>query len=134
MITSKWPTKQCDACHNKDALGVGFEQHGTTAPVVTATAGTYAATGQSCLTAGCHSTSNLHAIHKDAAGGCALTGCHNFSAQAVLPIGASCGTTGACHTTQPHAHLTDSHDASAQPLAQPGTSLTTLWANCRGVL
>jgi predicted CXXCH cytochrome family protein len=129
VIKSSWLTKRCDACHNTTVLGVGFEQHGTTAPVVAAIAGTYALTGQSCLTAGCHSTSNLHAIHKDAAGGCALEGCHNFSAQAVLPSGASCGATGTCHkAAEPHdaTLLNSTHNGSGVPLAQPGSARTSV--------
>ncbi len=121
VITTKWPTKRCDACHSSTVLGVGFEQHGTTAPVVAPTAvGTYQS--MACNAAGCHAQGDIHAIHKDAAT-CALSGCHDFNLQAKLPIGASCGTGNACHTSaEPHTHLSASHDASAQPMAQPGSA------------
>ncbi len=100
----------------------GLEQHGATAPTVTGTAGTYSATGQSCLTAGCHSTSDLHAIHKDATG-CTLAGCHDATKQGIKPTGKSCGTTGTCHTAaEPHAHLVTAHDGSSATLASPGST------------
>lgn len=124
VVTSKWPTKACAACHTSSVLP-GLEEHATSAPVVPATSvGTYA--GRSCVSAGCHTTSDLHELHKDAAGGCAITGCHDFNQQAFLPSAKSCGTTGTCHTgAEPHTNLAAAHDGSAEPMAQPGTDSST---------
>ncbi|MBI5231135.1 MAG: hypothetical protein HY876_03105, partial [Coriobacteriales bacterium] len=122
VVASKWPSKDCSACHNSVTLPA-LEQHGTTAPSVNATGtGTYQ--GLSCEAAGCHGTTDLHVLHKDSAAGCAQTGCHDYSQQAKLPNKKSCGTGGTCHTdAEPHA-FGGSHDGSAEPIAQPGTGTT----------
>ena len=119
VITSNWQTKRCDECHNSVVLPMQ-EQHGLTAPVIVPTAvGTYQS--MACNAEGCHAQGDIHAIHKDASG-CAVSGCHDFNLQAKLPIGASCGVGYACHTTaEPHANLSASHDASAQPMSAPGS-------------
>ncbi len=105
VVTSKWQTKRCDECHNSAVLPM-LEQHSTIAPVVNATS------AQSCGAsgAGCHTTYDVHALHKDAAGGCTIAGCHNASVQAAKPTLKSCGAGGACHTSDPHDPT--AHDAT----------------------
>ena len=105
VVTNKWPTKRCDACHNSAVLPM-LEQHGTTAPIVNATS------AQSCGASGsgCHTTYDVHALHKNAAGGCTIAGCHNASLQAAKPTARSCGTGGSCHTSDPHDPT--AHDAT----------------------
>ena len=48
---------------------------------------------------GCHSTYDVHALHKNAAGGCAISGCHDFTAQGANPALKACGEVGGCHAT-----------------------------------
>ena len=126
VVTSQWPTKQCDACHNSVVLPMQ-EQHGTTAPVVAPTAvGTYQS--MACNAPGCHAQGDIHAIHKDAAS-CALTGCHDYNLQAKLPDGASCGVGNVCHdTAEPHnaSLLTSAHNATSEPMAQPGSTTSSV--------
>ncbi len=132
IINGTW-TQACSACHTASVL-TGLEQHGTTAPNVTATPGTYQ--GFNCVSAGCHADDNLHAIHKDTAAGCTQTGCHDSAAQGLKPTGKSCGTTGTCHTAaEPHdaGLLTAAHDASAEPMAQPGTGSEVTTASATAV-
>ncbi|MGZ4543642.1 MAG: hypothetical protein ACXVXI_11090, partial [Mycobacteriaceae bacterium] len=102
VITAKWPTKTCNACHTAAVMPANV-QHGTTAPVVLATS----ADGCGASGAGCHTTYDVHQLHKNAPGGCALAGCHDFTKQGAKPSGKSCGTGGSCHSSgQPHiAHV-----------------------------
>lgn len=90
QVAANWPTRQCDSCHTS---GSAIMHNVTAAPAVPAMSSTSCASSG----AGCHASSDLHALHKDASGGCALTGCH-----VVLdtkPVSTSCGTGGACHST-----------------------------------
>lgn len=104
--TLNWSTNNCTDCHNTTNMGVGFTQHSAVAPVATATEAQGAG---SCQATGCHTTLDLHALHKGsastpparAAAGCALTGCHDFTKQGRKPTGKSCGAGGACHNTAP---------------------------------
>lgn len=102
QVTTKWTTKKCDACHTLGAMPSNV-QHATTAPVVTATSSGCGSTG-----AGCHNTSDLHALHKGSASsssaiktsGCAISGCHDYTKQAFKPTKKSCGSsTSDCHKT-----------------------------------
>ncbi len=69
-----WTTNACSDCHS---IGSSAPQHGTTAPVATATS------TEGCGASGtnCHTTYDVHALHKDAAG-CTLSGCHDATLQA----------------------------------------------------
>lgn len=109
VVKSSWPTGLCSECHSAEVLP-GAAQHTTdTAPPVTATEKQGAG---SCVSAGCHSSLDLHALHKGSEStpadstlrtrGCAISGCHYFGSQAARPTKKSCGAGGACHTTQPH--------------------------------
>ena len=78
----------------------GFEQHSTTAPAVT---GTEADGAGTCATAGCHATTDLHALHVEQRRGAARTAARWRTATTppsygVKPTAKSCGATGACHT------------------------------------
>ena len=61
---------------------------------------------------GCHSTYDVHALHKDASGGCTISGCHDAALQAAKPALQTCGQAGGCHATQGvdyHAGQTAAH-------------------------
>ncbi|NTU72060.1 MAG: hypothetical protein HGB10_09620 [Coriobacteriia bacterium] len=90
MLTG-WTEGTCAACH---ATGTAAPQHATTAPVANATS------TQSCGASGlnCHTTYDVHALHKDAAS-CALAGCHDTAQQGKKPTTTTCGSGGACHST-----------------------------------
>jgi hypothetical protein len=125
VVRNKWPNNLCSDCHNSAAL-LGMEQHGTTPPAVVPSAvGAYQ--DAACDAAGCHAQGNIHATHKDAAS-CQLSGCHDYTKQAKLPVGSSCGVAGGCHadTAALHSGIGASHDASAVVMTAPGTSLATL--------
>jgi hypothetical protein len=109
VVTSDWASRDCASCHNASALPLRV-QHGPLAPpVVPGAVGTYQ--GANCTDAGCHAA-DLHSLHKDAAGGCALAGCHDYSLQAAKPTATSCGTGADCHTTgDPHPNA--DHSATA---------------------
>ena len=93
IVNLSWPTKTCSACHTGTA-GLAQIAHGTTAPVVNTTS------TSSCGASGvnCHTTYDVHALHKDA-GGCALTGCHDYSKQGANPTLTACGQAGGCHAS-----------------------------------
>lgn len=105
-VTGNWTTDTCSDCHNVTDMPT-MTQHAATAPVVL---GTEAQGAGSCQTTGCHTTLDLHALHKGSAAtpparaalGCAFTGCHDYTKQGVNPTLKSCGTGGACHTTDSH--------------------------------
>lgn len=104
QVTANWSTSTCEDCHT---ISSAAPMHGaTTAPVVNATA----STGCASTGAGCHSTSNLHALHKDASG-CGLTGCHVLGAK---PTKTSCGASGSdCHVGLEATHYAEArHTAS----------------------
>ncbi len=109
--TNNWTSNLCADCHNGTDMP-GLAQHGTTAPAVAATP-----SGCSAGSAGCHSDLNLHEIHKGKSGGlvstCAISGCHNYSAQGLKPTAKTCGTTGACHTGAVHAGEAAAHTTLA---------------------
>lgn len=93
VVTTKWPTKRCDACHNASAMST-MTPHPVVAPAVAATS------ALSCGSSGtnCHTSTDLHYLHRNAAGGCALSNCHNYSTQATKPTLKGCGAGGSCHT------------------------------------
>lgn len=103
-ITGNWTTNTCADCHNSTDMGAGFAQHSSVAPSVLATEAQGAGT---CQTTGCHTTLDLHALHKGTAStpparlaaGCALAGCHDYTKQGKKPTSKSCGTGGACHAS-----------------------------------
>lgn len=102
QITGNWTTDTCTDCHNATVLPAYVAHSAASAPGVTATEAQGAG---SCQTTGCHTTLDLHALHRNrtnATGGCNLTGCHDFTKQATKPTAKSCGTGGACHTTDSH--------------------------------
>ena len=92
QVLANWTNNTCADCH---AAGSSAPQHAATAPVVTATS------AESCGASGtnCHTTYDVHALHKNAAGGCTLAGCHDATKQALKPTLKTCGSGGACHTT-----------------------------------
>ncbi len=134
QITGSWTTDACSDCHNVTDMPT-MVQHSTTAPVVAATEAQGAG---SCVTTGCHATTDLHALHKGtamtpparAALGCAFTGCHDYTKQGLKPTAKSCGTGGACHTTDAHdpaAHnVIDSANCTRCHEAAGGTAVTDI--------
>jgi len=86
---------QCTQCHT-GTDGIAAASHLTTIPVATGSS------TQGCTTggAGCHSTSNLHALHKGDGKGAdpACSTCHLYTAQGLMPTSKTCGSGGACHT------------------------------------
>jgi hypothetical protein len=102
QVTGSWTNNVCTDCHNATVLPAYVAHSAAAAPGVT---GVEAQGAGSCQTTGCHTTLDLHALHRNrtnATGGCNLTGCHDFTKQAAKPTGKSCGTGGACHTTDSH--------------------------------
>jgi len=110
QVAANWTNNACADCHNGTDMP-GKSEHGTTAPVVTATE---AGGAGSCQTSGCHTSLNLHELHKGDGGssfaGCNLSGCHDYAKQGWKPTATSCGTGGDCHTTD--AHDPNAHDTS----------------------
>ncbi|MDZ4168890.1 MAG: cytochrome c3 family protein [Coriobacteriia bacterium] len=125
--TANWSTNACADCHAVGVLGASRVQHGN-APVVAEVTTTCGSTGINC-----HNSTDLHALHKDAAGGCNLTGCHVYTTQAALPTLKSCGTGGACHTAYTkNSHLHNGDAAKHQPTALTQANATTYYGTACG--
>ena len=109
-----WTNDACSDCHS---ISSSAPQHGTTAPVAATTS------PQGCGSSGtsCHTTYDVHALHKDATGGCTLAGCHDASLQAAKPALGSCGTGGACHTDKADGN----HGAAAAHTFTPRATTAT---------
>ncbi len=127
VVNTAWDDT-CTACHT-GTLGLAQVQHGTTAPVVNTTStNSCGATGVNC-----HTTYDVHALHKDAAGGCALSGCHDYTKQGLNPTIQTCGQAGGCHaayTNTTHLHATDA--AKHQPTNTTQASATTFASTACG--
>lgn len=109
IVTDATRTDTCAACHNGTI--VEAQHSSSNAPVVTGT-------GVGCQTTGCHTTSDLHTLHKDAAGGCNLSGCHDYTKQGIKPTSTTCGTAQACHNASPtHPGEDAAHDATSKDVA-----------------
>lgn len=93
VVTAKWSTGACADCHNAGDMGAGEAQHSSTAPVVNGTS--TAGCGSSGI--GCHTTFDLHALHKDASGGCTLSGCHDARDKDMTSAARTCGQATGCH-------------------------------------
>jgi hypothetical protein len=97
VVASGWASKACTECHNETALP-GKAQHAAAAPL-SVTATWTAGDGCGAISLGCHQSSELHVLHKNAPGGCGLTGCHDFSKHGIKPTLKGCGANkGQCHT------------------------------------
>ncbi len=127
-------TDQCADCHK--AGGTSVFDHASSVPAVagTGTAGC-GSTGSAC-----HSNNDLHVVHENAAGGCSLTGCHNYALQANKPVETTCGTGAAasCHpsyTNTTHAHATDAtkHAPTALTQANATTYYSTACGACHDI-
>ena len=90
QVLANWSTNACSDCHT---VASSAPQHGATAPVVNTTSS--AGCGNSG--SGCHPTYDVHALHKNAAGGCAISGCHDYAVQGAKPALKTCGQAGGCH-------------------------------------
>jgi len=86
---------QCTQCHN-GVGGIAAASHLTTIPAA------LGSSTQGCTTggAGCHSTTNLHVLHKGDGKGAdpACSACHLYAQQGLMPTSKTCGTGGTCHT------------------------------------
>lgn len=77
QVTANWSASTCEDCHT---IASAAPMHSsTTAPVVTASA----SAGCASTGAGCHDTSDLHELHKDASG-CSLASCHAIDRKSVV--------------------------------------------------
>jgi len=130
VITGKWPTKTCGACHSGSA-GMAPIQHSATAPVVTGTS----TLGCGATGVNCHTTYDLHAIHKNSAAGCNQTNCHDATKQGVKPTLKSCGTGNSCHTTYTVAttYSPATHTKSAETTDHAPTNTTQETATWQSV-
>lgn len=103
QVVGNWTTNACVDCHT---VGNSYSplDHASSVPAVNETLSTCGATGTNC-----HTSDELHGLHKNAAGGCALAACHDYSLQANVITDTSCDDTGACHgyTYDSHTHATD---------------------------
>ena len=114
---------QCNACHNAADMPSQTAAHLTSVPAVTGTS------VQGCASsgAGCHASSDLHAIHKGNGGAdptCAS--CHDYSAQAAKPLLKSCGVGGDCHTGATYVandHAKTGDDATPHTATAMGTKV-----------
>jgi hypothetical protein len=119
-IAAKWTNNTCEDCHNATDMPGKSAGHLSSVPATTATS------TQGCASAGlnCHGTTpDVHALHKNAAGGCSLTGCHNYSAQGLKPTTVTCGSGGGCHTaytSASHGTITGSESTHTAGVTQTG--------------
>ncbi len=129
-VQNNWTNDTCADCH-APATSTPLD-HATTAPAVAETTTTCGSTGINC-----HNTTDLHALHKNASGGCNLTGCHNYTIQAHRPTAKSCGVGGACHTTytsNTHTHTLGGGDAAKhQPTSSVPASDTSFYSTQCGL-
>ncbi len=95
VITTSWTTKACSECHASGVLGATQVLHGTTAPAVNGSS----TAGCGASGAGCHSTYDLHNLHRNAAGGCVLAGCHDAKNKDMTSAAKTCGQATGCHTS-----------------------------------
>ncbi len=119
---------ECAQCHN-GVGGIAAASHLTTIPVAVATS------TQGCTTGGtgCHTTTNLHTLHKGDGVGAdpACSSCHLYTQQGLTPSGTTCGSDGACHqlhTSTNHNGLTGddtTHTATAMTTKVDGTTYDT---------
>ncbi len=124
-VNPGWTNRLCIDCH---AIGNPYSplDHASSVPEITES-------GSSCGNTGlnCHPSNGLHEVHKNAAGGCNLSGCHNYGQQANVPTARSCVAAG-CHagyTNTTHSHTAGGGDAAKH---QP-TTLTQANASQFGV-
>ncbi len=94
VAANTWARGACtgSSCHN---ITQAAHVDGGTDPIaVTAVS----STGCASSGAGCHTTSDLHGLHKSASS-CALTGCHNAANLDKSPTSKTCGQASGCHTS-----------------------------------
>jgi len=130
-VLAHWTTGSCSDCHT---IGSSAPMHSTTAPVVNTTS------TNSCGESGtnCHTTYDVHALHKNAAGGCNLTGCHDYNQQALRPVLTTCGQAGGCHadyTSATHTHAVDAvkHRPTTSTQADDTSFASTACGACHDI-
>lgn len=122
-VVAKWTNNLCSDCHAAGTSSV--HDHSSSVPAVAEVGSTCGSTGN-----GCHAQTDLHALHKDAAG-CNLTGCHDYSQQAFRPTAKGCGTGGACHTAYTkNTHLHNGDAAKHQPTTLTQANATQFGVAC----
>jgi hypothetical protein len=107
VITDATHSAQCTECHSLAILGIAHVPHTASAPVANVGTGTGCASSGT----GCHTTADLHALHKDAAGGCGLTGCHDALDKSLLASTTKCGQATGCHLNTQYV-ATTSHNGT----------------------
>ena len=90
VVDGHWSGAACTACHS-----IATRDHIDGGTVGTVTGSSTAGCGASG--AGCHNTYDLHSIHKDATGGCTLTGCHDAKNKDMTASAKTCGQATGCH-------------------------------------
>ncbi len=115
-ITGNWTLDKCSDCHNPIDMPA-YSMHATdTAPVVV---GVEADGAGTCQSGSCHASLDLHELHKGNGPSAlgrpdpACETCHDRDLQAWKPTEKSCGTTGQCHKTNPHAAIGPAHSVTA---------------------
>jgi len=134
VAIGNYSQKRCTQCHNSGAN----VSHEGTATAHAVPAGTCAGTA-----GGCHSSTDLWAIHaKSQSGGaptgasCANIGCHSVANLNKRPTQKTCGQGNACHTTKelgthPGSH-SHSYSAASDYSAGTGTGCANSGAGCHG--
>jgi len=134
VAISNYSQKRCTQCHNSGAN----VSHEGTATAHAVPAGTCAGTA-----GGCHSSTDLWAIHaKSQSGGaptgasCANTGCHSAANLNKRPTQKTCGQGNACHTTKELATHPGNHShtytSASDYNAGTGTGCANSGAGCHG--
>ncbi len=110
-VLSDWKKRRCEDCHR---LGTSSPMHGTAVADKVA-----AKSPEGCddTGTGCHSSSDLHALHPDRPVDCSGSavkgepGCHNLDIQAHVPQAKSCGIgKKSCHSTYDNDALSHKND------------------------
>ena len=129
-VVANWTNNVCADCHAAGTTSV--LDHATTAAAVAEVGSTCGSTGT-----GCHNSTDLHALHKNDAGGCNLTGCHNYSIQTHRPTAKGCGGATSCHagyTNTVHGSVTTGNEAGHTDTVMTGTitqgAASATCANC----
>ena len=118
IVDAKWPNKSCADCHNATVLGAAESMHTTASPVAMGSS----VAGCGATGPGCHTTYDLHDLHKDK--GCTLAGCHDTKNKDMQRVAKACGDTTGCHVSSQYSNTlhngldggaSDSvHDASVE--------------------
>ena len=105
LTTDTTRTNNCAACHTAGVIPSSVMHNASSAPVVLSASVSCGFTG-----IGCHTSLDLHAIHKDASG-CLLSGCHEANKD-MSTASTNCGEASGCHQSAYYAPTTLIHDGT----------------------